>query len=319
MSVFSSSKLALVFAAVSVAACEHSPGQLESPRAAAASLEDSPSSALAGSTDWLPAENLGPIVNSAFVDQTPELSRDGLSLYFASNRPGGFTTLDLWVSQRTSIDAPWGPPQNLGAVINSSGAQAAPHLTRDGHWLYFVSNRVGGFGSFDVMVSWREDVHDDFAWQPPVNIGPPVNTSDWQGKVTNHGNDFIFASGPAPSGPLDLYQTELRDGVFQTPTLILELSTAADERAPSIRHDGREIVFASNRPAGLGNLDIWASTRPGDGRPWSTPVNLGPAVNSSFTDTSPSLSGDGDFLFFDSTRPGGSGAQDLWVARRAPK
>lgn len=44
------------------------------------------------------------------------------------------------------------------------------------------------------MVSWREDVHDDFAWQTPVNVGSPVNSSDWQGKVTNHGSDFFFAS-----------------------------------------------------------------------------------------------------------------------------
>jgi len=318
MSAVSSSKLAFVMAAVFVAACEHSPGQLESPRAIAAALEDSPPNAVASSTGWLPAENIGPVVNSAFVDQTPELSKDGLSLYFASNRPGGYTTLDLWVSQRSSIDAPWGPPQNLGPVINSSGAQAAPHLTRDGHWLYFASNRAGGFGSFDVMVSWREDVHDDFAWQTPVNVGPPVNTSGWEGKVTNHGNDFFFPSGPV-TGPLDLYQSELRDGVFQTPTLISELSTAADERAPSIRYDGREIAFVSNRPGGLGNSDIWVSTRSGDGRPWSSPVNLGVAVNSAFNDTGPSLSDDGELLFFDSNRAGGSGGQDLWVARRAPR
>ena len=318
MSVLSSSKIALVVAVVSVAACEHWPGQIESPRAAAVVLQDAPATVETGPSDWRPAENLGAVVNSPFVDQSPELSKDGLSLYFASNRPGGYANLDLWVSQRISLDGPWGPPQNLGPVINGSGSNAAPHLTRDGHWLYFVSNRSGGLGSFDLMVSWREDVHDDFAWQTPVNIGPPVNTADWQGKITNHGNDFFFPSGPA-TGPLDLFLTELRDGVFQTPTLIAELSTSADERAPSIRADGREIVFVSNRAGGLGNSDIWASTRPGDGRPWSTPVNLGAAVNSAFNDVGPSLSGSGDLLFFDSNRPGGSGAQDIWVARRAPK
>lgn len=318
MSIYSSSKLALVAAALSVAACEHLPSQLESAGATPTALAVSPPTVPEGQTEWLSPENLGPVVNSAFNDQTPELSKDGLSLYFASNRPGGYGTLDLWVSQRTSIDAPWGPPQNLGPVINSTGSNAAPHLTRDGHWLYFVSNRPGGFGSFDVMVSWREDTHDDFAWQTPGNIGPPVNTSDWQGKLTNHGNDFVITSGPA-GGALDLFQTELRDGVFQTPTLISELSSPADERAPSIRYDGREIVFVSNRSGGLGNSDLWVSTRPGDGRPWGTPVNLGSAVNSSLTDTGPSLSDDGRLLFFDSNRPGGSGGQDLWVARRASR
>ena len=77
---------------------------------------------------------------------------------------------DLWVSQRASVDAPWGAPVNLGPTINSPGPDAAPYLSRDGHKLYFASGRPGGFGSNDNWVSWRSDTHDDFAWQAPERV-----------------------------------------------------------------------------------------------------------------------------------------------------
>src|SRR6187399_1796564 len=70
-------------------------------------------------SDWDVPVNLGPGVNSAFADQSPALSKDGLSLYFQSDRPG-FGNTDLWVSQRNGEDEPWGPAVNLGDVVNSA-------------------------------------------------------------------------------------------------------------------------------------------------------------------------------------------------------
>src|SRR5437867_3880863 len=71
-------------------------------------------------SDWSASVNLGPVVNSPFTDFTPELSRDGLSLYLSSNRPGGFGLTDLYAARRAGPDQPWGQPVNLGAVINTS-------------------------------------------------------------------------------------------------------------------------------------------------------------------------------------------------------
>src|SRR5580765_5344319 len=64
-------------------------------------------------SDWSTPVNLGPTINSASSDQEAGISRDGLSLYFASNRPGGFGGFDMYVSQRASVDDPWGSPMNL--------------------------------------------------------------------------------------------------------------------------------------------------------------------------------------------------------------
>src|SRR3954467_9964908 len=74
-------------------------------------------------SDWAAPVNLGPIVNSAFIDAGPAISRDGLTLYFGSDRPGGFGGLDLWVTERASLEAPWGAPVNLGAKVNSASLE----------------------------------------------------------------------------------------------------------------------------------------------------------------------------------------------------
>ena len=81
------------------------------------------------------------------------------------------------------------------------------------------------------------------------------------------------------------------------------------------RKDGRELFFYSNRPGTLGGNDIYSATRNGNG-PWSTPVNLGPNVNSAASETRPSLSWDGHTLYLGSTRPGGEGMSDIYVTTR---
>src|SRR5437899_12840608 len=62
---------------------------------------------------WGAPVNLGPVVNSAYNDQHPSISKDGLSLYFVSNRPGGFGGNDIWVTKRAPVDDRWGTLQNL--------------------------------------------------------------------------------------------------------------------------------------------------------------------------------------------------------------
>src|SRR5262249_1300786 len=92
-------------------------------------------------SDWSAAVNLGPIVNSSFNDFAPAVSKDELSLYFSSDRPGGYGSTDIWVSRRNSRDAPWGPPVNLGPPVNTSFGERAPAFSRDSHWMFFVSER----------------------------------------------------------------------------------------------------------------------------------------------------------------------------------
>ena len=97
---------------------------------ALASLAGSNAIAQPKYSDWSTPLNLGPVINTGYNDQHPAISKDGLSLYFTSNRPGGYGADDLWVSQRTSADEAWGPPQNLGATINTGAALLPSGHTR---------------------------------------------------------------------------------------------------------------------------------------------------------------------------------------------
>ena len=280
-------------------------------------------------SDWSPPVNLGAQVNSPFAENAPELSKDGLSLYFGSNRPGGQGLQDLYVSQRSSPDAPWGAPINLGALVNSPFTDVGPHLSRDGHLLFFNSGRPGGSGSTDIWVSRRKNIHNDLAWEEPVNLGSPPNSARFDGAVSIWGPEFYFWRGtPDPAGAVaptdgDIYMSEMTGQTFGEPMLVTELSsTTAHEQRPSIRFDGREIFLSSDRagsmsqPGGVVREDIWVSLRQGSGQGWEPPDNVGPVVNSNFRDTQPALSKDGTMLFFLSDRQGPPGNLDIYVTTR---
>ncbi len=98
--------------------------------------------------------------------------------------------------------------------------------------------------------------------------------------------------------------------------VVVELSSPFADLGPDIRRDGLEMFLASNRPGTYGGQDLWVSTRPSTSDPWSTPVNLGPVVNSAAVENTPALSFDGTELYFTSTRLGGPAPQDLWVTTR---
>ena len=292
-------------------------------------------------SDWAAPVSLGPIVNSTLGESFPALSKNGLSLYFMSGRiqPDAQGGQDIYVSQRSSVREPWGPPQNLGPAINTPFDDGAPSLSIDGHRMYFSSNRPGGFGGNDIYVSRRYDKGDDFAWQDPENIGSGVNTAaneaspatfrdDRTGQVTLY-FDSNRAGGPGPftddlaHNGNDLYAATLGpDEAFGNAVLVGELSTPSFDRAPTIRRDGLEMIFASDRPGGVDRpdglrfLDLWVSTRARTSDSWRPPTLLGLVVDSIANDAGPALSFDGTALYFQSGRPGGLGAFDLYVTTR---
>src|SRR5882724_4165035 len=276
-------------------------------------------------SDWSAPVNLGPVINSTSADQQPAISKDGLSLYFTSNRPGGLGgPFDMYVSQRASVDDAWGSPMNLGPAVNTAFDEGNPALSRDGHLLFFQSKRLPSFGGIDLWVSYREHTHDDFDWQPAVNLGPSVNSAaDDQGPSYFENEEdgapqlYFGSSRPGGLGGADIYvSAQMADGSFGPAVLVTELSSISNETLPSIRHDALEIFFNSNRVGSIGAGDLWAATRESTLDAWSTPVNLGSTVNTSSQEQAPYLSSDGKTLFFSSGRPGGFGGLDLYVTTR---
>ncbi len=274
-------------------------------------------------SEWSEPVHLDAPINTPNADQSPALSPDGLSLYLASDRPGTFGGVDLWVSRRASRNSDWGTPVNLGASINSSSLESGPNLSPDGHLLFFQSNRPGGQGSNDIYVSRRPDTDDDFGWEPPVNLGPDVNTAaaevaPWYQQRDADGPALYFDRGPS-NVFADIYKAPMtRDGHARGPaTLVAELSTPDfNDGRMTVRADGREIVFFSDRPGGLGGTDLWRSARRSVHDAWSPPVNLGAPLNTVDNELLPFLSRDGRTLLFTSTRPGGLGNFDIWMSTR---
>jgi len=273
-------------------------------------------------TGWSQAASLGPAVNTALTEQGQELSKDGSSLYF-SRRPQANADLggdDIWVSQRES-DEEWGAPMKLGPTINTAFREYSPRLSRDQHWLFFSSDRSGGYGQSDMWASWRQNVHDDLSWQAPINLGPNVNSAGNDYSAGYFENDdggnpqlFFTSDRPGGLGLTDIYMSELQaDGSWGPATLIPELSSAEREGAPSIRHDGLEVLFFRGA-----SVDLWAATRDGVDAPWSPPANLGVPPNANgLNEFAPALSADGQTLIFSSNRPGGHGQYDLYMTTRS--
>lgn len=274
-------------------------------------------------SDWATPTNLGCVINSTAGDQGPAITKDGLSLYFGSNRPGGFGATDIWVSQRSSEDDPWEPAMNLGSMVNTFGVENVPALSRDGHWLFFNSDRPGTSGGADIWVSYRDHIHDDFDWQPPVNLGAGVNSLDFELGAGYLENDdggvplLFFGRGPTVVD-VDIYVSELQsDGFFGDAILVPELSSAESDQRPSVRFDGREMFLGSDRPGTVGASDVWVSTRETAFDAWQIPINLGLSVNTIFGEMQPNIAPDRLTLFFVSNRPGGCGAFDIYMTTRA--
>jgi hypothetical protein len=284
-------------------------------------------------SDWSDPVSLGASINTTFDDRQPMLSKDGLTLFFASNRPGsvpdanGARALDIWVAHRADVEAPWGEAVNLGAPINTATSEFAPALSRDEHWLFFGSTNRTGTGSGDIWASWRANVHDDFGWQEPVKLGAGVNTAGFEGGPAYLDNEELGAAQlyynhndqPVNSGGSIYLSTQAADGSWGPGAAVLELGAG---QRPSVSHSGLEIYFTSNRPGSIPDAnrvlttDIWFSSRASALDPWSTPTNVGPPISSNAQEAQPFIYSHGrvEELYF--TRMSAATGNDILVSRR---
>ena len=94
------------------------------------------------------------------------------------------------------------------------------------------------------------------------------------------------------------------------------INTEWDDNVPVLTKDEKTLFFTSNRPGGSGGEDIWISHRRNKNARWEQPVNLGPGINTAFTDRMRSITSDGRVILFQSDRPGGNGGTDIWAIAR---
>ncbi len=202
-------------------------------------------------------------INSDADELGPEISSDGESLYFYSDRAGGRGGYDLWVSHWSGDT--WATPQNLGEGVNTEFNEYGPAISPDRRTLYFSSNRPRAGEEVPAASPWgatmreRHDRHD-----------------------------------------YDLYQADVRDGVADRARPVAWANTARDEGAPAVSPAGDFLYFSSDRDGGAGGYDLYRA-RINDPRHHDV-ENLGQAVNSRGNELDPGLSADGFRLTFSSDR-----------------
>ncbi|MDB5127911.1 OmpA family protein, partial [Mucilaginibacter sp.] len=217
---------------------------------------------------WQSAQYLSNIINTpTYNEGAQSISQDGKYLFFTGcNRPDGLGRCDIYIAQKKGDD--WAKPFSLSSPINTSGWEAQPSISADGRTLYFVSNRKGGYGGYDI---WKSNLTDK-GWSNPENMGPEINTAYDEQSPFIHPDDstFYFCSNGWPGmGNKDLFVSRLsKDGKWQNPeNLGYPINSSGDENGLTLTANGSYAFFSSNNLKGYGGYDIYTFELPANLRP----------------------------------------------------
>jgi len=146
---------------------------------------------LRADSTWDNLKNLGQAINSTGWDSQPSLSHSGDTLFFASDRLGGFGYSDIYYSTKDK-SGNWQKALNLGPIVNTRGFEVSPFFHHRFNVLYFSSNgQPLSFGDFDIYKAYRQSP----AWEEPKNIGPLVNGtgSEYYFTIDSESNYLYYA------------------------------------------------------------------------------------------------------------------------------
>ncbi|MBI3509961.1 MAG: PD40 domain-containing protein [Bacteroidetes bacterium] len=156
--------------------------------------------------EWSDPQKLKGDVNSGgYWEGSVSISADGHTIYFASDRPGGFGGKDIYKAELMG-DSVWTNVQNLGANVNTAFDDDAPYILPDGSMLYYASRGHNSMGGYDIFFSTLGG--DMLSWELAQNMGAPVNSTadDIFYQPTKDGYHAVFASNrKGGMGMMDLY------------------------------------------------------------------------------------------------------------------
>ncbi len=286
-------------------------------------------------------KNLGPNINSKYVDTHPVISPDGRTMFFArQNHPGNVggsrDPQDIWYSKITSgKNQTWGPAKNLGTPPNGpEDPNGLASVSANGQVALLIGVYVDGFMEPKGFSTSRRSPG---GWSPPQK----VQIDNYRNDDKEHLDGFLATSGkallmavqrPEGKGGQDIFVS------FPKPVPVGEqpdpkrptqwgkpinlgpnINTPGDDFAPFLASDDKTLYFASDGHGGYGKSDIFYSKRlDSTWTHWSVPRNLGPVVNSPDFDAYYTLSAAGDNAYLVSARNGTDGSKDIFRIALAP-
>ena len=244
--------------------------------------------------------NLGPNINSSYLEYSPFIAVDGSSLIFTRNiqRKNDFIGQeDFYISLADSLGfRPATPIESL----NTGGNEGAFALSSNGKYIVFTAcDRKDAFGGCDLYYS----IFMDGEWTIPVNMGHKVNSAGWDSQPTlsADGRTLYFSSNRKGSiGAADIWMTYRNENnAWVTPiNLGPEINSAGGDETPFLHADGQTLYFRSNGRPGMGGFDIYYSRKDLMTNKWTEPQNIGYPINTEGAEGSFVVSVDGETAYF---------------------
>ena len=209
---------------------------------------------------WTTPVNMGPAFNSPGWDSQPSFGLDGLSIWFASTRPGGFGGSDIWFVQEISRGK-WSKPKNAGPAINTTDNEESPFIHFDGRSMYFMRDGKNGLGGYDLYMS-RKAL--DGTWQEPVNMGSPINSVSDEGALAIHPDGRrAMITRKVEERRNELFEFNLPERFQSSPVQVLYVHVSDSETGAPVRaqvevfeFDGRDTIRTSQTADVNGKITI---------------------------------------------------------------
>jgi outer membrane protein OmpA-like peptidoglycan-associated protein len=217
---------------------------------------------------WQKATYLSNNINTVgYNEGAQSISQDGRYLFFTGcNRPDGRGRCDIYIAQKRGDG--WGKPVGINPPVNTSNWESQPSISADGRTLYFVSNKPGGFGGYDI---WKT-VLGDKGWTEPENLGPNINTPYDEQSPFIHPDDstlYFCSNGWPGMGNKDLFisRLDIKEKWQKPENLGYPINSSGDENGLTLTANGDYAFFSSNNLQGLGGFDIYTFEMPANVRP----------------------------------------------------
>ena len=240
-------------------------------------------------------ERVDNLSDDNYWEFNPSFSGDGKMVVFARSEVN-FSNTHICVSEKKGEN--WTFPK-LISFSDSAYVDSDPTFSVDGNYLYFISDRPAPGKTGKDLDIWRVRKNTS-SWDEPEWLGPNINSPDMElGPMVLENKIYFGSSRPNGVGALDIYQADLDAAKESRPILFRD-----SINSPSMEGDieffakGKQIVFWSNRKGGKGRGDIYWSQLIKKTKKWSTPESLKGAINSENHEFTPTISGDGKWIYF---------------------